>query len=104
MKKAILLFSDDFKTKFGKAFDICEPFKAFVKSEVEATVIDDFGQKNIDAVLEQIKNQPYTLIAAVTDNLIWIADGIKIASNGKHFWPLDEWAKATQSRLVKNTI
>jgi len=97
MKKAILLFSDDFKTKFGKAFDICEPF-------VEATVIDDFGQKNIDAVLEQIKNQPYTLIAAVTDNLIWLADGIKIASNGKYFWPLDEWAKATQSRLVKNTI
>lgn len=93
MKIVYLLFQDKFATRFMQDADVFEKFKVIVKPLVEASVIDDWGQKNIDAIIQKVEGSQFSLVAAFESNgVIHYSDPkVKLISNGKGFGLLSDY-------------
>ncbi len=88
---ALIIFSENFTTRFMQAADMFEDFKVLIKPPLEATVVDDFGQNNVDAMLKQLEGSPYSLVAVVTKDFRWLNPQVKTVSTGTHWCTLENY-------------
>jgi hypothetical protein len=88
MKKVTILFKDHFKTAFMQNADVFESFKVLVTSTV-ATVVDDFGESHVQAILEKTNEDTnYGVVAIFDKEKVYYRDPeVKVVSNG-HVWNL----------------
>ena len=88
----ILVLSDKFLTQFMQAADVFESFKVVIKDPVIATVEDDFGPANIEAIKAKCDAGKYGLVACIGFDKIHYSDiAVKVVSTGGNWATLDDY-------------
>jgi len=94
MREVKILLSDNFTTRFMQHADMFERFKVAVKPLLKATVVDDFGEKNIEAMQKRMKDAPYTLVAVFDKDTIYYRNpDVKVVSTGTQWCLLDDFLR-----------
>ena len=96
MRQVALLFSDSKITQFMQHADLFERFKVILKPIVYATVVDDWGQKHIDAIKSKF-GEDYKLVAAVGEkSVIYVDPEVKVVSDGQKWCLLEDYLKTVK--------
>ncbi len=91
MKEVTILMSDKFKTRFMQDADMFEKFKVVLMPPIKATVIDNFGQTNVEAIKRECKDGPYDLVAIYDKETIFYRNpAVKVISDGNQWGLLDD--------------
>jgi len=95
MKDVTMLFSDRKLTVFMQHADLFEDCKVILKPAVLASVVDDFGDRHVQAILKQAAEQPdYDLVAIYDRGTVYYRDQKVLAvSSGTEWCTLDDYMR-----------
>lgn len=91
MKQITMIFGNRQLTTFMQHADVFESFKVIMNPPITATVVDDFGDSNVQAILKGCEKEPYFLIAIYDQNKTYFRNpDVKVVSDGTQFGMLDD--------------
>ena len=91
MPEVMILLSDRRMSKLMQDADVFEKFKVILLPAVRATVVADFGDSNVKAILRNLESGNQSLVAIYNDKVVFYRDpDVKCVSNGKTWCLLDD--------------
>lgn len=77
-----------------------EPFKVFIKPPVFVTVVEGWGEKNIEAIRRICdEEKKYSLVAAIGPDIVWTDPKVKVVSFGDGWAMLDDYVEYLKTKV-----